>query len=99
MTELNKSLKLDEFLNPRSMLTPGAAGGLTMILSSSFATIFRCELSVAATVISFTLSFLVVLRMKNVPLLERIIYCFLNALIIFSMSYGVGKLYFNFDTL
>ena len=99
MPKLNKVLKLDEFLNPRSMLTPGVAGGLTMILSSSFSTIFHCEMKLAVLVISFALSLLVVLGMKNVPLLERIIYCFLNTLIIFSMSYGAGKLYFNFDTL
>lgn len=88
MPKLNKSLKLDEFLNPRSMLTPGLAGGFTMVISSTLWVHFGMPQKWTALVISLALSLLVVLGMKNVPLLERIIYCFLNTMIIFSMGFG-----------
>ena len=92
MTKLNKSLKLDEFLNPKSILTPGLAGGLTMLISSTLWVQFGWEVKWTAIAISLAISFLVVRGMKNVPLLERIIYCGLNTFIIFSMGLGVHSL-------
>ena len=92
MTKLNKSLKLDEFLNPKSILTPGLAGGLTMLISSTLWVQFGWEVKWTAIAISLAISFLVVRGMKNVPLLERIIYCSLNTFIIFSMGLGVHSL-------
>ena len=92
MTKLNKSLKLDEFLNPKSILTPGLAGGLTMLISSTLWVQFGWETKWTALAISFAISFLVVRGMKNVPPLERIIYCSLNTFIIFSMGLGVNSL-------
>jgi hypothetical protein len=44
MPELNQSLKLNEFLNPKSMLTPGLAGGITMLVSSSISAHFYVPL-------------------------------------------------------
>lgn len=92
MPKLNKSLKLDEFLNPKSILTPGLAGGLTMLISSTLWVQFGWEMKWTALAISLAISFLVVRGMKNVPLLERIIYCSLNTFIIFSMGLGVHSL-------
>jgi len=92
MPKLNKSLKLDEFLNPKSMLTPGLAGGLTMLISSTLWDQFGWDSRFTALAISLAISFLVVRGMKNVPLLERIIYCSLNTMIIFSMGLGVNSL-------
>ena len=92
MPKLNKLLKLDEFLNPKSMLTPGLAGGLTMLISSTLWVQFGWETKWTALAISLAISFLVVRGMKNVPLLERIIYCSLNTMIIFSMGLGVHSL-------
>ena len=89
MPKLNKSLKLNEFLNPRSMLTPGAAGGLTMVISNSLWVRLHLPPDLTALAISFAFSLLSVVREKNISLLERIIYCSLNTLFIFSISFGV----------
>ena len=92
MTELNKSLKLNEFLNPRSMLTPGAAGGLTMFISGNLWVRLSWPQEPTALAISFAFGLLSVVQEKNISLLERIIYCFLNTMIIFSMGLGVNSL-------
>ncbi len=92
MPELNQSLKLNEFLNPKSMLTPGLAGGFTMVISSTLWVQFGWETRYTAFAISLAISFLVVQGMKNVSLLERIIYCGLNTFIIFSMGLGAHSL-------
>ena len=87
MTELNKSLKLNEFLNPRSMLTPGAAGGLTMFISGNLWVRLSWPQEPTALAISFAFGLLSVVQEKNISLLERIIYCALNTLFIFAISF------------
>ena len=79
--------ELNDFLNPRSMLTPGLAGGLTMVISTSLYVQFGLPQKWTALTISLVLSLLVV-RGQNIPLWERIIYYGLNALFIFSMGLG-----------
>ncbi|MBA7547675.1 hypothetical protein ES705_40105 [subsurface metagenome] len=88
MPKLKKSLKLDEFLNPRSMLTPGAAGGLTMVISTNLWVRLNWSQEPTALAISFAFGLLSVVREKNISLLERIIYCALNTLFIFAISFG-----------
>jgi len=92
MPKLNESLKLDEFLNPRSMLTPGLAGGFTMVISSTLWVHFGLPTKYTALAISGAISLLVVRGMKNVPLLEGIIYWGFNTMIIFSMGLGAHSL-------
>ena len=79
--------ELNDFLNPRSMLTPGLAGGLTMVISTTLWIQFALPPKWTALAISLALSLLVV-RGHNIPLWERIIYYVLNALFIFSMGLG-----------
>ena len=92
MPKLNKSLKLDEFLNPKSMLTPGLAGVLMMVISNTLYVQFSLPTKYTALVISGAISLLVVRGMKNVPLLERIIYWGFNTMIVFSMGLGAHSL-------
>jgi hypothetical protein len=79
--------ELNEFLNPRSMLTPGLAGGLTMVISGTLWVHFGLPQKWTALAISLAISLLVV-RGKNIPLWERIIYYGLNTMFIFSMGLG-----------
>ena len=88
MPKLNESLKLDEFLNPRSMLTPAAAGGLTMYISSSVWVRLELPQNLTALAISFAFGLLSVVREKHISLLEKIIYCALNTSFIFAISFG-----------
>jgi hypothetical protein len=93
MPELDKSLKLDEFLNPRSMLTPGAAGSLTMVISSTLWMRLEWSQVWTALAISFAFSLLSVVREKNISLLEKILYCVLNTFWIFAISFAVHSQY------
>ena len=88
MPKSNESLKLNEFLNPRTMLTPVAAGSLTMFISNSLWVRLHWQQELTALAISFVFSLLSVVQEKNISLLERILYCVLNTFLIFAMSYG-----------
>jgi len=82
--------EINDFLNPRSMLTPGIAGGITMTITNTLWIQFSLDQKWTALAISFALS-LLVFRAQNIPLWERIIYYGLNALIIFSVGVGTQK--------
>ena len=83
-------LEVNDFLNPKSMLTPGLAGGLTMVISTTLWVHFGLPQKWTALAISLAISLLVV-RTQNIPLWERIIYYGLNTLFIFSMGLGAHK--------
>ncbi|HAK87981.1 MAG: hypothetical protein A2077_04705 [Nitrospirae bacterium GWC2_46_6] len=83
---------MKDFLNPKSMLTPGIAGGLTASVSLTLASAFAISFKWSALGISFLLGLLIMISMRNsIPLLQRFIYCILNSLIVFSMAFGAGK--------
>jgi len=82
--------EVNDFLNPRSMLTPGIAGGITMTIANTLWVQFGLESKWTALVISFALS-LLVFRAQNIPFWEKIIYYGLNALIIYSVGVGAQK--------
>jgi len=94
MTELKKVLKLNEFLDPRSRLTPGIAAGFTLVISNSFFLFFEFDRLLTALVISCVLTLLVV-QGQNIPLWKRIIYYILNTLYIFSISLGANSVVLN----
>lgn len=83
--------KVEDFLNPTSMLTPGVAGGLTVSISLPFAIAFGVSVKWVALIVSVLLALLIVLSVKAlIPRLQRSIYCILNSLIIFSTALGAG---------
>ena len=94
MPKLNKSLKLTEFLDPRSKLTPGIATTFTVVISNSFSFFFEWDRLLTAIVISCVINLLVV-QGQNIPLWKRIIYYILNTLYIFSMSLGANSMILN----
>ncbi len=81
--------KVEEFLQPKSMLTPGIAGGVTMLIANTLWVAFSLPPRWTSLVLSFVLGFLVFVS-TGAPLLQRVLYYVLNSLIIFSVSIGTN---------
>ena len=83
--------KVDEFLQPKAMLTPGIAGGITMLIANTLWVAFSLPPRWTSLVLSFVLGLLVfVAKGGGVPLWQRAVYYLLNSLIIFSVSIGTN---------
>jgi len=80
---------IDEFLNPKSMLTPGAAGSLTMLIANTLWFTFSLPQRYSALAVSFLFA-LIVLAAHNLSLLQRLAFYVLNALIIFAVAIGTN---------
>jgi hypothetical protein len=87
----NPKSPLDEFLNPKSMLTPGLAGAVTMLITNTLAIQFGLLPNYTGLLISFLLGLLVFLSQSNVSLPARFLYYFLNSLVIFSVAMGANQ--------
>ena len=83
--------KVEEFLQPKAMLTPGIAGGVTMLIANALWVAFALPPRWTSLVLSFVLGLLVfVAKGGGVPLWQRAVYYLLNSLIIFSVSIGTN---------
>ena len=80
---------LDEFLNPKSMLTPGLAGGVVMLISGTLWKSFGMPTDITSLGLSFLLGILV-FSTGNAILIHKCIYYFINSLIIFCVATGAG---------
>jgi len=65
-----------EFLNPKSMLTPGIAGGVTMMISNTLWFQFELPQKWTALTISFLLGLMVVVA--KAPAWQRLVFWVLN---------------------
>ncbi len=81
--------RVEEFLQPKSMLTPGIAGGVTMLIANALWVAFSLPPRWTSLVLSFLLGLLVFVATR-VPLWQRAVYYLLNSLIIFSVSIGTN---------
>ena len=82
---------IDDFINPKSMLTPGITGGVIMFITNSFC----CQFSIEPRWVGLFLSFLfglLVLKAETIPRWERGVYYVLNSLVIFSVAFGTAQL-------
>ena len=84
------SVSIDEFLNPKSMLTPGMAGAVTMMIANTLWVQFGCTPKWSGIAISFGFGLLVFFASVGAPLWHRMTLYFLNSMIIFSMSVGAN---------
>jgi hypothetical protein len=83
--------KVDEFLQPKAMLTPGIAGGVTMLIANALWVAFSLPPRWTSLVLSFVVGLLVFVgRGGGVPGWQRAVYYLLNSLIIFSVSIGAN---------
>jgi hypothetical protein len=78
-----------DFLNPNSMLTPGIAGSITMMIANTLWVNFGLEPKYTALMLCLLLG-LVVLAELKVPLWQKPVYYIINVLIIFSVSAGTN---------
>jgi len=81
--------KVEEFLQPKAMLTPGIAGGVTMLIANALWVAFSLPPRWTSLVLSFLLGLLVFVATR-VPWWQRAVYYLLNSLIIFSVSIGTN---------
>lgn len=79
---------MDQFLNPKSMVTPGVAGSVMMFVANGLCAAFpEFAFRYVALFLSFGLG-LLVFAAPSMQLLERGVYWFLNSLIIFVVGVG-----------
>src|SRR5436309_15804831 len=84
-----EKVKVEEFLQPKAMLTPGIAGGVTMLIANALWVAFSLPPRWTSLVLSFLLGLLVFVATRA-PLWQRAVYYLLNSLIIFSVSIGTN---------
>jgi hypothetical protein len=80
-----------DFLNPKSMSTPGVAGAVVMLIANTLWSNFAIEPRWTALALSFLLG-LVILAERALPAWQRLIFYVVNSLIIFSVSLGTNQL-------
>jgi large-conductance mechanosensitive channel len=87
----DNAIKLDDFINPKSMITPGAAGGITMMITNTLASQFA---GLPGNWTALTLSFMfgALTFMYGAALVSRVVYFVINSLIIFVMAQGSNAL-------
>ena len=71
------------------MLTPGIAGGVTMLIANALWVAFSLPPRWTSLLLSFLLGLLVFVA-TTVPLWQRAVYYLVNSLIIFSVSIGTN---------
>lgn len=83
--------QVNQFLNPSSMLTPGIAGSVIMMLTNAITFQFDLSQKWVGLALSFTLG-LVLLVNVAMPIWQRFIYYVFNSLIVFSMAVGANTM-------
>lgn len=78
-----------EFLNPKSMITPGVAGGLTMLITNALGSQFDLPGSWTSLTLSFLFG-LLVFGATTIPVIQRVLFYVINSLIIFSVAVGTN---------
>jgi hypothetical protein len=81
---------MNDYLNPKSMVTPGVAGGLIVLITNTCATQFHLERKWTALVLSAMIGLVVVIAFAG-SIWEKAIFWVLNSLIIFSMAMGTNE--------
>lgn len=89
MGKPNNSI-LDSFLTPEAMLTPGAAGALTMMITNSLGVSFSIPRALTALILSFAFGLLVLVADKS--MIVKAIFYVLNSLVIFCVASGANGL-------
>ena len=80
---------MDEFIKSKSMLASGVLGATTTMITGAMATQFGLPGNITALVVSFSLCTLVFTD-KSLPNLQRIIFYFINSMIVFTTAIGIN---------
>lgn len=81
--------RVNDFLNPESMITPGVAGGITMTITNTLTSQFPLPGRWTALAISFLCGLLVFVT-KKFSFWKKLIFYFINSLIIFTVATGTN---------
>jgi hypothetical protein len=81
---------VNDFLNAKSMITPGVAGGLVMLISNTCAAQFNLAAKWTALVLSALLALFVV-YILIAPFWQKGLLWIFNGLVIFSMAMGANQ--------
>ena len=79
---------LQEFLAPQSMVTPGLAGALVILISGAFDRAFQIDPAITGIIVSVLISLAIMLSWEKIKWPTKCIYVILNSLIVFSLSFG-----------
>jgi hypothetical protein len=79
---------MNDFLNSKSMITPGFAGGVVMLIANALSSQFGLPVKWIVLVASIVLALLIFLLDQTTRLAAKAVACLLNAAIIFSVSVG-----------
>jgi hypothetical protein len=82
---------IGDFLNPKSMLTPGLAGAMTMAITNALCSSFALPRPLIALALSFLLAILAV-GVAIMPLWQKAVFTVFNSLFIFAMAVGTSTL-------
>jgi hypothetical protein len=85
LSQPDSGMKWDDFLNPRSMLTPGIAGSMVMVITNTLWVEFMVPQKWTALVLSFLLIIPILLKFAA-SWFENIVYFVFNGLIVFSLA-------------
>jgi hypothetical protein len=84
---------MEEFLNPKSMITPGIAGGVMMFLVNGVTGAFpEMPPRYLALALAFVIGAFVVMRATGIKRLERALYWVVTSLVIFVVGFGTNHL-------
>ncbi len=78
-------MKWKDFLNPRSMLTPGVAGSIVMVIANTLWIEFMIPQKWSALTLSFLLIIPILIKF-SCSFIENIIYFIFNGLIVFALA-------------
>ena len=78
-------VKVNDFLNPESMITPGVAGGITMTITNTLTSQFSLPGRWTALTISFLCGLLVFVT-KRFSFGKKLVFYVINSLIIFTVA-------------
>ncbi len=79
---------LDQFLTPEAMLTPGAAGALTMMITNALALNFDTHRALTGLLLSFMFGAVVFVASRSIW--QRGLFYVINSLIIFCVALGTN---------
>jgi hypothetical protein len=83
--------KMDEFINPKSMLTPGVAGAVTTAITNTLAIQFALPPNYTGLFISFLFGAIVFASPVAAAIWARFAMYVLNSLLIFSVALGTNQ--------
>lgn len=89
---------MNDFLNAKSMSTPGAAGGIMMVLANAIHNNFQeLPFRYVCVALSFAIG-AIVFASIDLNRLERVFFWFINSLVIFAIGVGTSNIGANFST-